>query len=354
MNRDARAIRQLMAWLLQEPRPMTSAPSGEISSQQAGPDESGVTEKQWHPLDPLDSEEASVISASSEGLSDFPIQESPLLQMGEIPAVQDRFHTILKRRLRAEIERHPPLFPWESEICEYEAEASGSVVSNRLPTVQLWSAQLQHLNLPVPMPEAVLSQLLEQCRTVAHSSLREGARLVKAVESLFPGQSPALNQLAGLVLAAPARSGAMLAQRSSQAEPLGFPDHYDAATAAQQMVLSLLAAREILQSLTLTVSPSQPQVQRQWQTHAGSLALETDYHPAAGRVRIQAHLPCAGRARFQGNATEAIAHRDDPGYISVELFNLEPHQSYTLEIQLGSSDQSPLTFTICPVTELGD
>ncbi|NJL37841.1 MAG: hypothetical protein HC899_14710, partial [Leptolyngbyaceae cyanobacterium SM1_4_3] len=197
----------------------------------------------------------------------------------------------------AEIEHKPPLFPWETEVCEYFDSATPDVVP-----AYFWTTQLQNLSLPIPMPETILANLLEQCQEVVQTSLREGAKLVQAVESLFPGQSNALNQLAGLVLASPSRSVAVASQPSRFQE--GFPSDYDVATPAQRMALSLIAAREIIESLTLTISPSQTQAERQWQTAAGTLTLMADYQIATGRLRVQGELPCPGSLQFQGADAE--------------------------------------------------
>ncbi|NJR51387.1 MAG: hypothetical protein HC780_19205 [Leptolyngbyaceae cyanobacterium CSU_1_3] len=51
-----------------------------------------------------------------ESLQPNLLEEDMLLKPGEIPAVQDRFHALLKRRLQFEIEQKPPLFPWEKRF----------------------------------------------------------------------------------------------------------------------------------------------------------------------------------------------------------------------------------------------
>jgi hypothetical protein len=37
-----------------------------------------------------------------------------------VPNVEDRLPLLIQKRLNAEIQQHPPLFPWETEIVEYE------------------------------------------------------------------------------------------------------------------------------------------------------------------------------------------------------------------------------------------
>jgi hypothetical protein len=344
MNKDAEAINQFLAWLLQEPNPAITAPSGENSSQTTGPDQSGAVDLQSPYTDPLDSEEVKAMLSDLIESGSFPFEEVSLFKSGEKPAVQDRFYSLLKHRLRAEIEQNPPRFPWETEACQYDSEPSNWTVPDVVPP--LWAAQLQHLSLPVPMPEGLLTQLFEQCQTVVQSSLREGEKLIQAVKDLFPGQSDALNQLAGLVLASPYRSGA-----PAPSQTAGFPNHYDQATPAQQMALSLLAARTILDATTFRLSAEQSTVDRQWQTAAGPLLLQATYQPSEQKVRIQAQLPDAGRLCFRTEMAEAIAHAVDSGTLEVSLSHLQLNQMCALEVQLDGIDQPPIEFAVCLVPE---
>ena len=289
---------------------------------------------------------------SSQFKFDASSQRKNLLKLGETPAVQDRFHTLLKHRLQSEIQQNLPLFPWETEVHDYETESTVGFVDsavlaappaavNQSIPAHVWLHQLKTLNLPVALPEKLLGQLLERCQNVVQSSLLEGAKLVKSVEDLFPGQSQSLNQLAGMVMTSPARSGAM--QPPSGAN---YPTNYESAVPAQQMVLSLLAAREIIAALTLTVSLSQPTLERQWLTELGALSLQVDYglDATAAKLRIQGTLPCGGTLTLRGEHLEASAQRVTAGVLSVELFDLAPHQSVVLEICLP--EQKPLVFAV--------
>ena len=370
MNTDPESFsRELIAWLLQDfSSAAASTEAGSPSSSSSGthgfmsPQAEQFAQPMLDPTshevevedyDPLDSEGIdSALAYSSELPAFSPHSGSQPLRSGEIPTVQDRFYALLKRRLQTEIQRHPPLFPWESEISDYDRDLVDSTTASQVP-LRLWAAQLRNLSVPVPVPEAVLAQLLDQCQSVVQSSMREGAKLVRAVEGLFPNQAHLLNDLAGMVLMSPSRggddasSGVSTLMRDPNAK---FPSSYENATPAQQMVLSLLAAREILQSLTLTVSASQPAAERQWLTAAGLLTLELRYQPQGeARLRVQGRLPCGGSLTFQGQDTQAIAHRLEPGCLSVELFNPQPHQTYPLEVKFDQPEQEPLTFAIQPV-----
>ena len=37
-----------------------------------------------------------------------------------MPNVEDRLPLLIQKRLEAEIQKHPPLFPWETEIDDYD------------------------------------------------------------------------------------------------------------------------------------------------------------------------------------------------------------------------------------------
>ncbi|NJO78163.1 MAG: PatU [Cyanobacteria bacterium RM1_2_2] len=335
MNKDAEAINQFLAWL-QEPDPAVTRPSGKNSSPVSDLEESGAVDLQVHTIDPLDSEVEALQSLPFESSAVF-IEDTSSLELGELPAVQDRFHALIKRRLRAEIEQNPPLFPWETSLWDYETEQSAVADSLSAP---LWTTQLQALNLPVPVPQAVLLQIFAECRNVIQSSLREGAKLVRIVESLFPDQSQALNEMAGLVLtASPSRSGATIPASA-------LPESYEVANPTQQMLFSLLAARQMLDAMTLEVSLDCPQAERQWLTAAGTLSLVAEYEPASASLSVKGQLPCAGQLSLRGTTQQALAVCAEAGALKVELGNVHPDQTCALEVELDAADQSALVFTV--------
>lgn len=324
MNRESEA-EDFVAWLLQTLALNPDQPSGRFDTS---------VEPSGQKLNPLtmnfDALDSAAVddSANRSAQSDvFSFRDIPPLKPGEFSAVQDRFYSLLKHRLRTEIEQKPPLFPWESELLEYEAEPA---------SVRFWAAHLRQLNLPTVFPDSLLEHLLEQCQTVMQSSLQEGAKLVRAVESLFPNQGQALNDLAGLVVAAPARSGATLLAE--------VPTQYESATEAQRMALSLLATREILGALTLLV-PAGGTVSRGWQTETGLIHIEAE-SVEPGTLRVRGSLPCGGSIEFRGAETEAIAQRPTAGKLGIELFGLTPHTIYPLNVQLSLPDQPLLSFQV--------
>jgi hypothetical protein len=288
-----------------------------------------------------------VFELGPTGNAPSPFRKEYPLNSGDILAVQDRFYALLKHRLQSEIQLNPPLFPWEQSLTEYQDDVpvAETVAIPNVSVRSLWLAQLRRLALPIALPDAVLVQLLNKCQELVNAPLREGAKLVQSVESLFPGESRALNQLAGFVMVSPARSGYASLQSRLGGE---LPIEYEEASPTQQMVLSLLAAREILSALTLKVSSQQPSVRYEWVTDAGALGLQTHYHVENGiaTLRIDGTLPCGSRLELRGAGRRSLAECLDAGQLSVELTDLNPTQSCVLEVQLGQDDL--ISFTVFP------
>ncbi|MGB3612873.1 MAG: hypothetical protein WBA10_03700 [Elainellaceae cyanobacterium] len=255
--------------------------------------------------------------------------------------MQDRFHALLKHRLQVEIEQNPPLFPWESELCEYDAEES-DVLRPAIVSSQFWLKQVQR-QLPVPMSEQLLVDLMHRCQRLAQRSAQIGRQLVDVVDPLFPGQTDTLNNLAGLVLASAPRSAALVAEPDSQE---GFPDHYSDATPTQQMALSLLAVREMLTLLTVTVPVNQPRIERQWMTDCGPLTLMAAYHTVPeAQLCVDVALPCRGRVQLCQDNRQTQAQRSSAGQLTVDLTALSEGDVCTLEVILDGDD-TPLTFSL--------
>lgn len=263
-------------------------------------------------------------------------------QLGEIPTVQERFQAVLKRRLQIQIENHPPLFPWESQLVEYPDCVEERSLA--LSPAWGWMAQQSKLSLPIPLPEKVFRELLEQCQTLLTSSLPLGAKLVQVVEGFFPNESQALNDIAGLVLRSTYRSVDTLGTMPN------IQSDYSDLQPRQQMALSLLAAKQMLENLTLPVSPSQPVVEKQWLTSAGPLTLRVEYQSQGQFTQLYVHaeLPAKGTLKLHGNGTRAIAKSSTPGCLSVELHCKQLNPPYTLEVEFPELDRKPLLFVINP------
>jgi hypothetical protein len=330
MNSDSEALaRQLFAWLLQDTASTAAPPTEECDR----------TDGVENPL-----EEAAASNSGGEGPGFSP----QTFELGEIPAVQDRFQAVLKRRLQIEIQHQPPLFPWETEVSDYPDR-----VDNRwleLVPAQIWTAQQKNLDLPLTLPETIFRQLLEKCEAIVASALPLGPKLIQAVESFFPNEPQELNHLATLVIGygefrdSPPKSGS-----AAPNEILNFETSYSDLLPRQQMALSLLAAKQLLSNLTMTVSPTHPVVERQWLTSAGLLNLQVEYQlqGKVPRLRVEGELPAKGVLKLRGDQGEAIAQSSSPGELSVELSNLQPNQTYALEVHFPEIDPQPLVFAVC-------
>ncbi len=263
-------------------------------------------------------------------------------QLGEIPTVQDRFQAVLKHRLQIQAQDHPPLFPWETQLIDYPDfvdEPSMTLV----PTWG-WMVQQSKLTLPTRLPERVFQQLLEQCQALVTSSVPLGAKLVQVVENFFPNESQALNDIAGLVLRSTYRSVNTL-----ETMPTIQSDYSDLQP-RQQMALSLLAAKQLLENLTLPLSATSPVVEREWLTSVGTLNIRVEYQSLGKltKLLVQAELPVKGTLTLRGSGTLAMATSSTSEYLSVELSCEQLNPTYTLEVEFPEIDQQPLLFVINP------
>ncbi|WP_445626288.1 PatU [Nostoc sp. DSM 114167] len=263
-------------------------------------------------------------------------------QLGEIPTVQDRFQAVLKNRLQIQAQEHPPLFPWETQLIEYPDfvdEPSMTLVPS-----WGWMVQQSKLTLPTRLPEKVFQQLLEQCQALVTSSVPLGAKLVQVVENFFPNESQALNDIAGLVLRSTYRSASTL-----ETMPAIESDYSDLQP-RQQMALSLLAAKQLLENLTLPVSATSPVVERQWLTSVGALNIRVEYQSLGKltKLLVQAELPVKGTLTLRGSGTLAMTTSSTSGYLNVELGCEQLNPIYTLEVEFPEIDEQSLLFVINP------
>ncbi|WP_079678707.1 hypothetical protein [Planktothrix sp. PCC 11201] len=271
------------------------------------------------------------------------IQYSPV---GEIEIVKNRFETVLREKLRARIEMNPPLFPWEPIGTDLLNEYPDVFREEQVPATHLWMAHRQQLRWSMPLPDQVFAQLLAPVFTLLKSGLQEGAKLVQAVETLFPNESQPLNELAGLVIRGSLRGSLDL--RESQ-------PRYETATLEQQMVLLLLATQELLHTLTLNCHLNQSTVHQEWLTTLGPFTVDVDYvETESGTIlKIWGRLPDGGRLQLLGNDRSVTKKRNSPGCLPLELINPEPNQIYQLHVLLDSEEQNPLCFAICPQPRVG-
>ncbi len=314
---------------------------------------------------------------SSDGVGHSVSDVDQLFTLGDMSVISERFQTILKSRLKTEIEHHPPLFPWETEILDYEPDGIDFPQGHKVPDLSngksprnqigFWTVNLSpQINGLVTMPQEVLTQLLEQCTQAVTSNLREWAKLVDVVEkTLFPGRHWELNQIAN-------RLSIAQQHRSSIAiDPLGKEKTgeikgsicYEVATPNQKMLMSLLAAQEIMGNLTLELSSTQPRVEREWLTAAGLLTLELEYYApkrnGSSEIKVRATLPCGGSVSLRNDQSQTKSERSNAGTLSVELLvseaiasaNRDLNRNYLLEVRLQNSEpnswENALTFAVC-------
>jgi hypothetical protein len=343
MKSDADTIRSFLLGLLELFSRTESSPSGKVddftglSSQVERSPKPDTRDRSASEATPRlsDSDESSTF------INDMSINLPPTSQLGDLPAVQDHFQAVLKRRLQIEISQNPPLFPWESGLEEYPVDLAATAP---LP----WLMQLQSLKLPTTLPEDILVGLLNRCQELMAESLQPGIQLVKAVENLFPDQPQAMNQIAGLVLAnATVRSSAT---QDVEALRAAFPAGYEGANPQQQVTLTMLAAKDILDTLTLSLSPKSPTVQREWLTTEGKITLSAQHLSGTpNQLKLVVDMPQAGQLSLPTTGQSVAQTR--PGKLSLSLPDPTPDVAYPLEIHFSDFDAVPLRFSIKWVAE---
>ena len=254
--------------------------------------------------------------------------------------MQERFQKILKQRFLSEYEDNPPLFPWESEVAEYPADVTDFAAA-AVPS--LWDAHASKLPVSGLLPAPLLKALFERCQVMARTPVKQGIRLVRAVEGMFPDQMDILEPIADMVLVPAYRSADAATREALTQELTAVAKDYDAALPEQQIALSMLAAQEILGTLTLTLSASQTSETRHWVTAQGSLNLGATY--ADDTLTVSATLPEGGQVNLKGCDVEQQAKRSHPGALTVSLVKPVLDRTYILEVLLAS-ESTPLSFAI--------
>lgn len=372
MNNNSDNIRNLLLWLFYEFDPTFSPPSGngstsEANSTKASLFEVGSDATSMKPVHQKGSEEASSypstfssasltgalqprFSAASRNASieDARSQTAQSFNFGEIHAVQERFQALLKQRLLSEYESRPPLFPWESEVSEYPAEVADSVTAaaSSLGST-LWSAHMGALKVPGLLPAALMNTLLERCQKIARSPIKQGVRLVRAVEDLFPEGSDMLEPIANMVLVPAYRSSGQATQDAVVQQLASAAGGYESALPEQQMALSMLAAQEILGALTFSVSADKPCIQRSWITTVGALDMTVSYEigDESTALKVVAILPDGGELRLCDGDVEKLALRSQPGTLDLALAEPAIGKTYVMEVSLQAEEHS-LSFAI--------
>lgn len=264
--------------------------------------------------------------------------------------MQERFHSLIKQRLMSEYEKTPPLFPWESELCEYPAEVADSIGADY--SVSLWNQHLSSLKVPGLLPEPVLNALFKRCQDIVLSPIKQGVQLVRAVESLFPDQGDVLEPIADIVLM-PAYRSDNETQTAVLEQVNQLADDYDSANPEQQIALSMMAVQEMLSAMTLSLSAQQPKDSREWVTACGMLKLSASYvdthHIDTGdtvrQLAVDAVLPDSGQIRLWDGSVEKRAMCSKPSSLDLVWGESTPEKTYLLEVSLQSEEAS-LKFVI--------
>ncbi len=337
MKSDADTIRNFLLGLLEHFSRIDSSPSGPVDDLTGTSISISSSPEQTISASTAstNTDDSAVVESSSAFTHPPSTEIPPISELGELPSVQDHFQTVLKRRLQLEISQNPPRFPWESNVIDYPVELAEA-------NAQAWLLQLQSLPLPTALPDDILAGLLSRCQELLAESLQPGVRLVKAVENLFPDQPQAMDQIAGLVLAnATVRS---TATRDATALKTAFPDGYAGANPQQQVTLAMLAAKDILDTLTLNLTPEAPVQQREWLTTEGNVTITAHYQPGTvNQISLSVDVPCASQMTMP--TSEQTVTQARPGILNLTL--PEPTVgTYPVEISFSGTDAVPLTFTI--------
>lgn len=265
--------------------------------------------------------------------------------------MQQRFYELLKRYLQVEIEQRLPKFPWESEVLEYESEYqshNSSVTTGTNTSVPVWALQLHDFNLSSLLPEPLFIVLVQRCQTVITTPCQLGAKLVRVVKEFFPEEVVTLHDLAGrlLIMESATRSGKVANHTHRWANRLA---EYELAPRPQQMLMTLMAAHEIITALTITVSIQHPQVRRSWLTTGGVLDIKVNALTSRGKIttlRVAGDFPRGGTLEFGSGDTLGATSCLVAGSLSVERGNITPGEMIPLNVYLPDIDPTGLTLIV--------
>lgn len=250
--------------------------------------------------------------------------------------LENRFQELIKQRLSLEIERHPPLFPWETEVMEYPAEIYEEVTPSKIP------AWLSELVLPVKFPVHILSELVQACSQMIDSLDPQPMQMVKAVSQLFPQDLNFLHQQAGIIaIAGIDRSATTVAPD----QELWYDvEDYENCSFEQQMTLSLLAAQQILNALILNLSVEQPFLTKEWETQRGIIFVKADYLIPHQQIRVEIKAPDQGEISWHNQQKMIKVNCHESESITFYFTQVQEDQVYTVNVNLFDSSTNFLTF----------
>jgi hypothetical protein len=251
--------------------------------------------------------------------------------MSDLSILENRFQEIMKRRLTLEIERRPPLFPWETEIVEYPTD-------NQSPS---W---LSRLALPVQLPAQVLSQLIQACSQRLDSFEPHPKKIVQVVSELFPNQLDFLNNQANIMrLAVATRSSATLIKDSSLNSDL---EDYEECSLEQKMTLSLLAVEQIFKALILNLSVTKPLINQEWEIETGKILVQGTYFNSNSipQIKVEINVPDQGEITWIYQNQTLKMNCNPSEKVTFYLTEIELEKIYSVKISLFDPAQSSLTF----------
>lgn len=151
-----------------------------------------------------------------------------------------------------------------------------------------------------------------------------------------------LEPIANMVLVPAYRSDGATQAAVTQ-ELIAVAGDYDSAQPEQQIALSMLAAQEILNALTLSISHEAPEVTRDWVTTTGLLQLKAS--TGDGQLKVSAILPEGGSIRLWDSELDKKAQRPTPGKVSLSWDVSGSEHLCFLEVSLADRDEL-LNFTV--------
>ena len=259
-------------------------------------------------------------------------------------SIQTRFESLLRAKLLSTFEqRQPLLFPWETKLTTYPEQVD-ETVSDEASVVSFWRSQLPSNAVAALIPEVVLNRITEQCQRVLKVPTTLGRTLVKAVAPLFPEDADMLESIAEIVLV-PAYRSARGSQQEVEQLLVSTASQYNAALLEQKIAISMLAAREIFDLSTLTLSSTQPNQRKEGMTELGMLLLEATLTDSCN-LRISCTLPCGGTICVKYDDVEERATRSAPGDLAIEWHWKGRSSRYYLEIYLLNQSETPFLFLL--------
>lgn len=283
----------------------------------------------------------------------------PSFAMGDLPTVQQHFQTLIRNRIRTEMHRRPPRFPWEPpsvaiEDLHYQDDFQTEVQHQQ----RSWLPQLSRL-LPIQVPETVLLQLFAACTANVGSVHPQSRKMVDAVRSVFPDYWSTLNEVVNRIRLSPALMGARdAAQTRAEQQRLAqvLPADYEQASLEQQMAIAVILAKTLLDQLSLQLSPYRTTQSCTWSSYWGDIQVQAHLDRAlatrppssrsTGPLTVTLVLPIGGSLTVKTPGDSSTQQLAQAGELRLTLPRVTWGQTYVLELQLHHPEASPLQLAV--------